>query len=183
MRLRPVLITVGATVIALFPLALHGGPLWTPLCYAQIGGLSAATFITLLLVPVLYAIFVLPQTKFLEFLVGEAAKYPSFQLVMGANVQRLLEEDGRVCGVEYLTTDGSRHQVRTLLTVGADGRFSRVRQLVGFTPIKTSPPIDVLWFRVPRVPGEFEESTGLLGRNPENPSPCPATPSPARLRF
>jgi multidrug efflux pump subunit AcrB len=59
MRLRPVLITVGATVIALFPLAAHGGPLWEPMCYAQIGGLSIATFVTLLLVPVLYAIFVL----------------------------------------------------------------------------------------------------------------------------
>jgi len=53
MRLRPVLITVGATVFGLIPLALHGGPLWEPLCYAQIGGLTAATFITLLLVPVL----------------------------------------------------------------------------------------------------------------------------------
>ena len=40
MRLRPVLITVGATVIALFPLAAHGGPLWEPMCYAQIGGLD-----------------------------------------------------------------------------------------------------------------------------------------------
>jgi multidrug efflux pump subunit AcrB len=59
LRLRPVLITVGATVIALVPLATHGGPLWEPLCYAQIGGLTAATFITLLLVPVLYSIFVL----------------------------------------------------------------------------------------------------------------------------
>ena len=58
MRLRPVLITVGATVIALFPLALHGGPLWEPMCYAQIGGLTAATFITLLLVPVIYSIVV-----------------------------------------------------------------------------------------------------------------------------
>ena len=59
MRLRPVLITVAATVIALFPLAAHGGPLWEPLCYAQIGGLTFATFVTLLLVPVLYATFVL----------------------------------------------------------------------------------------------------------------------------
>lgn len=59
MRLRPVMITVGATVLALFPLALHGGPLWKPLCYSQIGGLCVATFITLLLVPVLYSIFVL----------------------------------------------------------------------------------------------------------------------------
>ncbi|MGE5220239.1 MAG: efflux RND transporter permease subunit [Chloroflexota bacterium] len=58
-RLRPVMITVGATVFALFPLALHGGPLWEPLCYAQIGGLGVATFVELLLVPVLYAIFVL----------------------------------------------------------------------------------------------------------------------------
>ncbi len=59
MRLRPVMITVGATVFGLVPLAMHGGPLWEPLCYAQIGGLTAATFITLLLVPVFYAICVL----------------------------------------------------------------------------------------------------------------------------
>ena len=58
-RLRPVLITVGATILALFPLASHGGPLWQPLCYAQIGGLAVATFITLLLVPVLYSVAVL----------------------------------------------------------------------------------------------------------------------------
>jgi len=58
-RLRPVMITVGATVLALFPLAAHGGPLWQPLCYAQIGGLTVATFITLLMVPVLYSIAVL----------------------------------------------------------------------------------------------------------------------------
>jgi Cu/Ag efflux pump CusA len=58
-RIRPVVITVLATILALFPLALEGGPLWQPLCYAQIGGLAVATFITLLLVPVLYSIFVL----------------------------------------------------------------------------------------------------------------------------
>jgi multidrug efflux pump len=36
-RLRPVLITVSATVIALFPLSAQGGPLWEPMCYTQIG--------------------------------------------------------------------------------------------------------------------------------------------------
>jgi multidrug efflux pump subunit AcrB len=56
MRLRPVMITVAATVLSLIPLALHGGPLWEPLCYAQIGGLTVATFVTLLMVPVIYAI-------------------------------------------------------------------------------------------------------------------------------
>jgi multidrug efflux pump subunit AcrB len=59
LRLRPVMITVAATVIALFPLAAHGGPLWEPLCYAQIGGLTIATFVTLGLVPVLYSFVVL----------------------------------------------------------------------------------------------------------------------------
>jgi multidrug efflux pump subunit AcrB len=58
-RLRPVLITVAATVLALFPLALHGGPLWEALCYAQIGGLTVATAITLFLIPVFYSVFVL----------------------------------------------------------------------------------------------------------------------------
>jgi multidrug efflux pump subunit AcrB len=57
-RLRPILVTVGATVIAFFPLALHGGPLWEPLCYAQIGGLCVGALTTLLLVPTLYTIFV-----------------------------------------------------------------------------------------------------------------------------
>jgi multidrug efflux pump subunit AcrB len=59
LRLRPVVITVGATVIALVPLASHGGPLWEPLCYAQIGGLLVATVISLILVKVFFAICVL----------------------------------------------------------------------------------------------------------------------------
>ncbi len=74
-RLRPVMITVGATVLALFPLALHGGPLWQPLCYAQIGGLTVATFITLLMVPVLYSIMVLD----LKWLTWEEKKSPEAQ--------------------------------------------------------------------------------------------------------
>jgi multidrug efflux pump subunit AcrB len=57
-RLRPVMITTMATLLALVPLAVHGGPLWQPLCYAQIGGLALATFIELLLVKVFYVIFV-----------------------------------------------------------------------------------------------------------------------------
>ena len=59
LRLRPVLITVAATAIALIPLAAHGGPLWEPLCYAQVGGLLVSTLVTLFLVPTLYAFVVL----------------------------------------------------------------------------------------------------------------------------
>jgi multidrug efflux pump len=57
-RLRPVLVTVLATVGGLIPLAIEGGPLWEPLCYVQIAGLLIATLVTKVVVPVLYVIFV-----------------------------------------------------------------------------------------------------------------------------
>ena len=110
-------------------------------------------------------ITLMPQTSFLEFITAEAARYPNFRLVMGARVQELVEEDGVIRGVHYESReqDGSRstHEVRALLTVGADGRGSRLRRLASFEPIKTSPPMDVLWFKLPRKEGDPE---GLLGR-------------------
>ncbi|HVX12214.1 MAG TPA: efflux RND transporter permease subunit [Pirellulales bacterium] len=57
-RLRPVLVTVLATVGGLIPLAIRGGPLWEPLCYVQIVGLLLATLVTKVVVPVLYVFFV-----------------------------------------------------------------------------------------------------------------------------
>jgi 2-polyprenyl-6-methoxyphenol hydroxylase-like FAD-dependent oxidoreductase len=105
-------------------------------------------------------ITVMPQVKFLEFITEEAKQYPNFQLVLGANVQELIVADGGVRGVRYRGHSGW-HEVRAQLTVGADGRHSRLRQLAGFKPIETSPPMDVLWFRLPRRPDEPE---GLNGR-------------------
>jgi multidrug efflux pump subunit AcrB len=57
-RLRPVLVTVLATVGGLIPLVIKGGPLWEPLCYVQIVGLLVATLVTKVVVPVLYVLFV-----------------------------------------------------------------------------------------------------------------------------
>jgi len=106
-------------------------------------------------------IMLIPQTKFLDFLAREGKKYPNFRLRMVANVGELIEEHGQVCGVRYQSTDGW-HAVRALLTVGADGRFSKVRQLAGFEPIKTSPPMDILWFELPHLPGD-EHSERVMG--------------------
>jgi 2-polyprenyl-6-methoxyphenol hydroxylase-like FAD-dependent oxidoreductase len=105
-------------------------------------------------------ITMMPQTSFLEFVTGEAERYPNFRLVMGARVRELVEEDGVVRGVRYEAEDG-RHEVRAVLTVGADGRGSRVRRLAGFEPVKTSPPMDVLWFKLPR---KKEDPAGIVGR-------------------
>jgi 2-polyprenyl-6-methoxyphenol hydroxylase-like FAD-dependent oxidoreductase len=107
-------------------------------------------------------ISMIPQKRFLEFITGEAANYPQFKLVMQANVTQLVEEKGLVEGVRYLAPDGL-HEIRAALTVGADGRFSQLRRLAGFEPIKTSPPMDVLWFRLPKLPGEPEITGGVFG--------------------
>jgi HAE1 family hydrophobic/amphiphilic exporter-1 len=57
-RLRPILMTAVATILALTPMALgvggKGGFLSTPLAVVVIGGLFSSTFLTLVLVPVLY---------------------------------------------------------------------------------------------------------------------------------
>ena len=106
-------------------------------------------------------VMLIPQPRFLEFLAAEAAKYPHFRLVMGARVEALIEENGLVSGVRYMASDGL-HEVRAALTVGADGRFSMVRKLGGFEPIKTSPPMDILWFRLPHTPGDLPEGEGRV---------------------
>jgi 2-polyprenyl-6-methoxyphenol hydroxylase-like FAD-dependent oxidoreductase len=106
-------------------------------------------------------IMLIPQTKFLEFLASEASRYPEFRLRMTANVQSLIEDNGSVLGVRYLGTDGY-HELRATLTVGADGRFSKVRHLAGFEPIKTSPPMDILWFRLPHLPEEPQDDAGRV---------------------
>jgi HAE1 family hydrophobic/amphiphilic exporter-1 len=60
-RLRPILMTAVATILALIPMALgiggKGGFLSTPLAVVVIGGLFTSTFLTLILVPVLYLAF------------------------------------------------------------------------------------------------------------------------------
>jgi len=100
----------------------------------------------------------LPQWDFLNFLVERAARYPSFGLRMRAEVVGLLEEDGRVVGVEVDTPEG-RLEVRARLVVAADGRHSVVREKANLPIEELGAPMDVLWFRISRRPED--PATGL----------------------
>jgi HAE1 family hydrophobic/amphiphilic exporter-1 len=58
LRLRPILMTTGTTVLGLFPLALGlgtGAEIQAPLARVVIGGLLASTLVTLVLIPVAYS--------------------------------------------------------------------------------------------------------------------------------
>jgi HAE1 family hydrophobic/amphiphilic exporter-1 len=59
-RLRPVLMTSATTILGMLPLAMSSGSgseLWSPMGVAVIGGLVFSTFVTLIIVPVVYAVF------------------------------------------------------------------------------------------------------------------------------
>lgn len=99
-------------------------------------------------------VMIMPQSRFLDFLAAEAARYPAFTLTLGANVQRLAEESGAVAGVRYRDRDGLWHEVRAPLTVAADGRHSKLRSLAGFEPVRAAPPMDVMMTHLPKEPGD-----------------------------
>ncbi len=55
-RLRPIMLTSATTVFGLLPLYLWGGEMWAPLTVAIMSGLVFATFLSLVVVPVFYAL-------------------------------------------------------------------------------------------------------------------------------
>jgi HAE1 family hydrophobic/amphiphilic exporter-1 len=59
-RLRPILMTAVTTILAMLPLSFGIGAsaeTWAPMARSVIGGLTASTFLTLLLIPTMYYIF------------------------------------------------------------------------------------------------------------------------------
>ncbi|MDX1701236.1 MAG: efflux RND transporter permease subunit, partial [Melioribacteraceae bacterium] len=56
-RFIPIILTTATTIGGLLPLTLGGGTMWAPMGWSIIGGLIASTFLTLVVVPVLYKIF------------------------------------------------------------------------------------------------------------------------------
>jgi 2-polyprenyl-6-methoxyphenol hydroxylase-like FAD-dependent oxidoreductase len=99
-------------------------------------------------------IAMMPQWDFLNFLASQAARYPKFRLRMNAQVTGLLV-DTKISGVKV-----GDEEVRADLVIGADGRHSTVRAHAGLEVENRGAPIDVLWFRLSRQPGDPENSMG-----------------------
>jgi 2-polyprenyl-6-methoxyphenol hydroxylase-like FAD-dependent oxidoreductase len=101
----------------------------------------------------------MPQWDFLDFLARRAARYPTFSLKMSAEVTGLIEENGRVVGVTATTPRGPL-DVRADLVIAADGRHSRVREKSGLAVEELGAPMDVLWFHLPRLGTDPDETMG-----------------------
>jgi 2-polyprenyl-6-methoxyphenol hydroxylase-like FAD-dependent oxidoreductase len=107
---------------------------------------------------------IVPQVDVLELLAEASRDYPSCHVIKGARVEQLIKEDGQVRGVRYRTRDGWQ-TVRADLVVGADGRFSKVRQLAGLSIVKSAQAMDVLWLRLPRAAADPPRAYGLYPGN------------------
>jgi 2-polyprenyl-6-methoxyphenol hydroxylase-like FAD-dependent oxidoreductase len=108
-------------------------------------------------------IAMMPQWEFLDFLRDEAEAHASFRLMQNAEVTGVLQVRGRVAGVS-VTTPGGERQVMADLVIGADGRRSVVRSSAGLRVRDLGAPIDVLWMRLPRLPGDSSATGGRIGR-------------------
>ncbi|MFB4263918.1 FAD-dependent oxidoreductase [Nonomuraea sp. GTA35] len=103
-----------------------------------------------------YIAFV-PQWDFLDLITSAAGRYPGFRLLMNAEAYDLIREGGAVRGLRYRDASGE-HEIRAGLTVAADGRHSVLRERAGLVPEDVGAPMDVVWFRLPREPGDRDDT-------------------------
>ncbi|WP_317994864.1 FAD-dependent oxidoreductase [Vulcanimicrobium alpinum] len=106
-------------------------------------------------------IAMMPQWDLLNFFATEARAFPSFHLEINAEVTGLIAEDGRVIGVRVADPSGKR-EIRAALVVAADGRHSTVRRCAALPVHDLGAPIDVLWIRLPKRPGDPSETLGYF---------------------
>jgi 2-polyprenyl-6-methoxyphenol hydroxylase-like FAD-dependent oxidoreductase len=100
-----------------------------------------------------------PQWDFLDFIARQARRFPGFSLRMGAQATGVIEEQGRIVGVQ-VDEHGQELAIRADLVVAADGRHTTLRPSAGLQSVDLGAPIDALWFRLPRDAQRHPARTG-----------------------
>lgn len=107
-------------------------------------------------------IAMMPQWDFLNFLATEAAREPTFTLLMEHEATSLMFDGGRVTGVRYRTRDGREGALDAALVVATDGRHSVLRRAAGLQPKQYPVPFDTWWFKLPRHASEKGAVAGIV---------------------
>ena len=109
-------------------------------------------------------IALVPQWDFLNVVADASRREPSYELIMSAEVTDLLWNGQRISGVRY-NRDGHSYQLEADLVVACDGRSSVVRERAGLKSRTFGVPMDVLWFRLPRLATDREGVVGRISRS------------------
>lgn len=112
-------------------------------------------------------IAMMPQWDFLNFLATEAAREPTFTLLMEHEATSLTFDGGRVTGLRYRTRGGAdgdsrEGELRADLVVATDGRHSVLRRAAGLRPKEYPVPFDTWWFKLPRHASEKGAVAGVV---------------------
>jgi 2-polyprenyl-6-methoxyphenol hydroxylase-like FAD-dependent oxidoreductase len=105
----------------------------------------------------------MPQWDFLNFLADKGRAFPSLAIKMSTQASGLLMESGRISGVRAKSAEGEL-EIRADLVVGCDGRTSVIREASGLRVHDLGAPIDVLWFRLSKQPGDPSQVLGRLSQ-------------------
>ncbi|KYG19267.1 hypothetical protein SE92_02530 [Bradyrhizobium sp. AT1] len=97
----------------------------------------------------------MPQWDFLNFLREAGRRFASLEVMMSTEAVDLIRRGETVAGVRAKTPDGLI-EIEADLTIACDGRHSTVRERAGLAVEEIGAPMDVLWFRAGRKPGETE---------------------------
>jgi 2-polyprenyl-6-methoxyphenol hydroxylase-like FAD-dependent oxidoreductase len=107
-----------------------------------------------------------------------AAETPGVEMLLGWSAERLLRDGGTFAGVAVRNREGEERELRARVTVGADGRDSKIAEL-SEVPVKTYPhnriayggyyegpaaphsPDSVVWFLDPHWAASFPTDSGL----------------------
>jgi 2-polyprenyl-6-methoxyphenol hydroxylase-like FAD-dependent oxidoreductase len=103
-----------------------------------------------------------PQWDFLDLLADEGRRLAPFDLRLQHEAFGLVKENGRVCGVLVKSPTGEI-EIRADLVVACDGRNSILREAAGLHAQDYGAPMDVLWFRMPRLESDPEDTFGIIG--------------------
>jgi 2-polyprenyl-6-methoxyphenol hydroxylase-like FAD-dependent oxidoreductase len=109
-------------------------------------------------------IALMPQWDFLNFLAAKGRAFPTLDVRMSTEATDLLMAGAKVAGVRAKTQTGEV-EIRADLVVGCDGRTSVIRAKSGLVVNDLGAPIDVLWFRVSKQPGDPEQVLGRMSQN------------------
>jgi 2-polyprenyl-6-methoxyphenol hydroxylase-like FAD-dependent oxidoreductase len=109
-------------------------------------------------------IALVPQWDFLNVVADASLREPTYELIMKAEVTDLVWDGHRIAGVTYVQ-DGRSQQLAADLVVGCDGRSSVVRERAGLRSRTFGVPMDVLWFRLPRLATDPEGIVGRISRS------------------
>ncbi|HKU82193.1 MAG TPA: FAD-dependent oxidoreductase [Candidatus Tumulicola sp.] len=103
----------------------------------------------------------MPQWEFLNFLAGQARRYPTFELRMQTRAVDVVRYGDAIAGA-IAESPGGPLEIRADLTIAADGRDSVLRERAGLDVVEMGAPMDVLWLRLTKRPDDPHDTFGYI---------------------